>query len=71
MFVQEIKDSCLPSQFRNVLCTEEGLQNKVLVRSSLKTMEDINLWVNVFGKNTNTQWNARSSCPEGTKIVCS
>ncbi|KAL1516147.1 hypothetical protein ABEB36_000066 [Hypothenemus hampei] len=67
--IQEIEDSSMPSQYKNVIWKVD--KNKVIIRSNLENMEDINNWVSSFGKQTSTQWNARSSCPNGVKIICS
>ncbi|CAL1264104.1 unnamed protein product [Larinioides sclopetarius] len=44
--------------------------DKVVIRSNLKTMEDINEWVKELGMRTNTKWNCRDSYPDGSRFVC-
>lgn len=69
--ILQISESSLPTQFENVFCKNHSNKHTVCIRSNLKTMEDINSWVAMFGQQTNTQWNSRSSLPKGIKIVCS
>lgn len=72
MSVQQIiNEGSLPIKFENVICKNHINKDEICIRSNVKSMDDINEWVIQFGKQTNTQWNARSSKPEGIKIVCS
>ena len=61
--------SLLPSSFNNEVVHTDN-NNEYLIRSSVKSMQDINTWVQEFGFSTKTQWNSRTSKPQGERIVC-
>lgn len=51
MSVQKISLDSLPSEFNNVICENgDKNKNKIIVRSNLKNMDDINNWVISFEK---------------------
>lgn len=58
----------LPKSFVNEIVSISS--NLIILRSSIKNLEDCNKWVNEFGKLTNTKWNTRSSKPSGIKMIC-
>ncbi|GBM33471.1 hypothetical protein AVEN_55791-1 [Araneus ventricosus] len=62
-----ITEESLSPKFENEI-VENG--DKVIIRSNLETMVDINEWVKELGIRTNTKWNCRKSCPAGEKFVC-
>ncbi|KAG8174843.1 hypothetical protein JTE90_010878 [Oedothorax gibbosus] len=58
----------LPKSFINQLVSKS--ENVLNIRSNVKNIEDINKWVKEYGDITNTQWNARTSKPNGKQFAC-
>ncbi|GBN49798.1 hypothetical protein AVEN_223896-1 [Araneus ventricosus] len=63
----EIKNEDLPVDFKNVIVENF---DSLIIRSSIKSIMDINSWVTEFGRKTNTNWNSRDSCPSGQRFAC-
>ena len=67
-FVIGISKDNLPSSYKNVIA--DVSRDKITIRSNLSTLEEINQWVEEYGKNTNTKWNCRNSVPRGERHAC-
>lgn len=67
-FVQAIAANELP-EHNNVITGKDDAE-KVQICSNLFCINYINKWVPQFCGETNTEWNFRSSKPNGCKIVC-
>jgi len=63
-----ITDENLPKEFENVIVNAD--ENLVTIRSNIKSICDVNSWVEDFGRLTNTKWNSRDSCPSGKRFLC-
>ncbi|CAL1286321.1 unnamed protein product [Larinioides sclopetarius] len=68
-----ITEESLSPKFENII-VENG--DQIIIRSNLKSMEDINEWVKELGIRTDSHWNSRKSQPKGDlfagkkKFVC-
>lgn len=58
----------LPTSFLNEVQTISS--SKIVIRSSVKSVEDCNKWVKEFGDLTCTKWNVRTSNPCGEAMTC-
>ncbi|CAL1286320.1 unnamed protein product [Larinioides sclopetarius] len=57
-----ITEESLSPKFENII-VENG--DQIIIRSNLKSMEDINEWVKELGIRTDSHWNSRKSQPKG------
>jgi len=74
-FTFQITNDVLPQSFKNKIVpfsnSSQGSNKTIVIRSNIKTFDDISKWIKEFGNNSATQWNVRSSNPHGINIVCS
>ncbi|CAL1264101.1 unnamed protein product [Larinioides sclopetarius] len=61
-------ESNLPTSFLNEV--ESFSPNLIVVRSSVKNLEECNEWIKEYGKLSKTKWNSRTSNPSGARFVC-
>ncbi|CAL1262412.1 unnamed protein product [Larinioides sclopetarius] len=62
-----ITEESLSPKFENLI-VENG--DQIIIRSNLKSMEDINEWVKELGIRTDTKWNSKKSRPKGERFIC-
>ena len=51
----------LPKTFRNAIISQDS--ESVEIRSSVKSLSDIKIWVEEFSENTKTRWIVRKTRP--------
>ncbi|GBN77545.1 hypothetical protein AVEN_51183-1 [Araneus ventricosus] len=63
-----VQNSNLPPSFVNEVV--KIVEDEIIVRRNLKSVSDVYLWIEEYGRTSDTKWNLRSSRPSGTRLVC-
>ncbi|GBM43826.1 hypothetical protein AVEN_166224-1 [Araneus ventricosus] len=63
-----VQNTNLPPSFVNEVA--RIVEDETIVRSNLKSVSDVYLWIEEYGRTSDTRWNLRSSRPSGTRLVC-
>ncbi|GBN38664.1 hypothetical protein AVEN_17119-1 [Araneus ventricosus] len=58
----------LPSSFLHEVVSKS--QDTIVLRSNVRNLEECGKWALEFGDATKTEWNSRSSNPNGERFVC-
>ena len=54
-------ETVMPKSFRNAVISHDS--ESVEIRSSVKSLSDIKIWVEEFSENTKTRWIVRKTRP--------